>query len=396
MSKLPRIAFVTRTATSYSNRLIRGMSQAARDPRENERRFILRDFEMGTEAMTPPASFHVWKPDAMVTWLDPDLQDVFSVYAQAGTPLVSCAKQAVRANEAVVAVDAVSQFDAIHDHFRGIGVNRVVQFLLGPRVTQQLSAQYRAYCEANGYSFEQFVIADELIDDVNYHTPKDPPDIPRELQRWLEGLPKPVGVFTQTTLVGPYLVRVCKALGIVVPEDVAIIGADGFDVSLWCEPAMTSTQLSVEAVGQEAAELALQMIAGIPNPSEIVSVGQASIIARGSTTRVREEGVHIRAAMDLIDRYACEGIRVQDVVELTQSVTRRTFGKYFKEWTGQTPVEALRNRKLAEAKRLLRETDLSITTLSRACGFCDDIEFRKVFGKHEGCSPTAYREDHRT
>ena len=219
--------------------------------------------------------------------------------------------------------------------------------------------------------------------------------MPESVARWLTELPKPCGIFTQYSYHGPYLCRACQKLGIRVPQDIAIIGTDGFDVSLWCDPPLTSAYQPVEAVGMETVRLALEMLAGRPTPSDHIAIGGVDIIPRGSTTTAHLQGLDIRSALNFIDRHACESIRVQDVVDMTQSVTRQTFGKHFRQWTGSTPAQALRQRKLAEAKRMLRDTDISVTTLSRACGFCDDIEFRKVFRKHEGMSPTDFRKSQR-
>ena len=216
--------------------------------------------------------------------------------------------------------------------------------------------------------------------------------VPPALADWLRELPKPIGLFSQQAFAGPYVCRVCRHLGLRVPEDVANIGADGFDVSLWCEPCLTSVWLPAEKIGFEAAKLAAEMLAGKPAPREIVSVGGAEIIARESTTPAKPNGLNIRAALEFIKRHACTGVTVLDVISQTQGASRMTFFRRFKEWNRMTPAEAIRKRKLSAAMRLLANSELSITAVAGACGYCDDVEFRKVFRVAEGVSPRELSE----
>lgn len=62
------------------------------------------------------------------------------------------------------------------------------------------------------------------------------------------------------------------------------------------------------------------------------------------------------------------------------------------EQTGQSPCAWINARYLAEAKRLLHETDLSIAAISTQLGFREPTNFSKYFKKHLGLSPKAFRE----
>ena len=208
-------------------------------------------------------------------------------------------------------------------------------------------------------------------------------------------MPKPIGIFTQQFYVGPYLCRVCKHLDIRVPEEIAIVGVDGFDISLWCEPSLTSVWLPAGEIGYQSAKLAAELFEGKPFPEENILVDGAEIIARQSTTPAKPNGLNILAALDFIEKHACVGISVDDIVSQTQGISRRTFEMRFKEWNRTTPAAAIRERKLSEAKRLLSESELSVTAIAGACGYCNDVEFRKVFRIAEGVSPREYRKMHK-
>lgn len=54
-------------------------------------------------------------------------------------------------------------------------------------------------------------------------------------------------------------------------------------------------------------------------------------------------------------------------------------------------MEYVRNQRIAHAKRLLRETDLSVAAIAGAVGFTEYNYFSRIFRKSCGCSARAYR-----
>lgn len=63
---------------------------------------------------------------------------------------------------------------------------------------------------------------------------------------------------------------------------------------------------------------------------------------------------------------------------------QRKFGLSFSEYIGRLRVE--------EAKSLLRRTRLTATEIARRVGVRDQSQFSKLFKRHEGLTPTAFRE----
>jgi len=65
---------------------------------------------------------------------------------------------------------------------------------------------------------------------------------------------------------------------------------------------------------------------------------------------------------------------------------RSAFGK---------PVGAyVRERRLARAARLLRESDESLAAIAAAVGFCDQAHFSRAFKTQTGATPAAFRREH--
>ena len=71
-------------------------------------------------------------------------------------------------------------------------------------------------------------------------------------------------------------------------------------------------------------------------------------------------------------------------------VTPTYISKIFKEETGDTPINYLINVRMSQAKRLLKNTDLSIKQVSTEVGYEDSLYFSKLFKKNIGLSPSHY------
>lgn len=80
--------------------------------------------------------------------------------------------------------------------------------------------------------------------------------------------------------------------------------------------------------------------------------------------------------------------------ELASSVSMSTesFIRWFKRWTGETPIRYVQQVRVRDACRLLASTDASIERIASKTGFPDRFYFSRVFKRHTGRSPAAYRK----
>jgi transcriptional regulator GlxA family with amidase domain len=69
----------------------------------------------------------------------------------------------------------------------------------------------------------------------------------------------------------------------------------------------------------------------------------------------------------------------------------RSFARRFRAETGTTPLQWLIRRRVAEAQRLLEETDVGIDRVAARAGFGSAVALRQHFARALGTSPTAYR-----
>lgn len=74
------------------------------------------------------------------------------------------------------------------------------------------------------------------------------------------------------------------------------------------------------------------------------------------------------------------------------SYSRSFVCKIFKEQTGESLITYFNRLKVEEAKRMLVETEMTVSEISETLGFSEAKYFGTVFKNQEGVSPMAYRE----
>lgn len=99
----------------------------------------------------------------------------------------------------------------------------------------------------------------------------------------------------------------------------------------------------------------------------------------------------VQKAQTYIDENFKHQIRLEDVANAVNLNTTYLCG-LFKSEAGITFSEYLTNKRMDEAKKLLRDSSLNIITIAMECGYSDVKYFSKLFIKTVGIRPTEYRD----
>ena len=67
--------------------------------------------------------------------------------------------------------------------------------------------------------------------------------------------------------------------------------------------------------------------------------------------------------------------------------------RIFNRYAGDSPLKYLTSIRIREAKRLLTETSLSISSIGEAVGYPDQFHFSKTFRKATGMNPSSWRKE---
>ena len=123
-----------------------------------------------------------------------------------------------------------------------------------------------------------------------------------------------------------------------------------------------------------------------------------------STDLLQEESIdmqlkvksHNDALMERIQRCVYKNLSNPDfnVEMLTREagISRSQLHRKMKEMTGTSTAEYLRNIRLEQGARLIREKKINITQVAYAVGFNNQAHFSTVFKRHFGVTPTEYSE----
>lgn len=211
------------------------------------------------------------------------------------------------------------------------------------------------------------------------------------VRQWLQALPKPAGVVTLEIGAAGFLLEQCRRLGLRVPDDVQIMGADDTNICLAFKPHLTSVAPPCARIGEVAMETMLRHLRG-ERPPALIEVGGSTLVARASTGLVHVGASAVDATLKLMETKKARGASATKMARLS-GVGRSTLYRQFVAATGEPPARHLRKMRMQEACRMLRESPESITAIARACGFSSLFAFSRAFRRETGQSPTAYRRE---
>ncbi len=132
--------------------------------------------------------------------------------------------------------------------------------------------------------------------------------------------------------------------------------------------------------GQEAAIVLLQALHG-EEVAALTLIPPSGVQVRGSTSSFQVQDPHLRKAMAFIQDHACAFIQVSDVVEAA-GLSRRPLELRMKEERQQTLLQAIHQRQLAEAKRLLIETHEPLSEIAYLSGMSGEVQLRRLFSRY--------------
>jgi LacI family transcriptional regulator len=234
----------------------------------------------------------------------------------------------------------------------------------------------------------------------NYISPKNSSnsDWENELPnmiKWINELPKPVGIFACNDDRGQHILEVCKMINIKVPDEVAVIGVD--NDPMICElsdPPMTSIALNVESAGFEAAKLLDLLTDKKKITKKEIVVTPSHIVQRQSSNILAIDDQDVLCAIRYIKNNAKNKILVRDVVGMT-SVKRRTLEKRFRNSIHRSIYDEIRHVRIELISKLLLETSLSITKITSDFDFTDGDHISRYFKKEKGIGLREFRKQHK-
>jgi LacI family transcriptional regulator, galactose operon repressor len=230
-----------------------------------------------------------------------------------------------------------------------------------------------------------------------YETPWRGPDTPRwdqdieQIVDWIRSLPKPAAIMSCNDVRGLHLLDACSRAGVLVPEEVAVLGVDDEDTMCeLCSPPLSSVAPNPEGIGYAAAGLLDTLMSGQTSAQDRISVSPIRVSCRQSTDTMAVADWAVASAARYMRELAPQGCRVNDVLEKVH-MSRAALEKRFRKHLNRSPKQEIRRIRLERIKQFLVETDLTLERIAELSGFEHPEYMSVVFKRETGQTPGRYR-----
>lgn len=102
------------------------------------------------------------------------------------------------------------------------------------------------------------------------------------------------------------------------------------------------------------------------------------------------QGLPFAPVLEYIQEYLDQTITVEQLAQVA-GMSKTRFFQSFKSYFGQTPIRYILEKRIAQAKKLLANPELSVSEVSYRSGFNNVHYFIRQFKRMEGLTPKQYR-----
>lgn len=328
-----------------------------------------------------------WKGDGVIARVG--FVDLAKRLKQLKLPVVNVSAIALpRVNFPRVVTDQVAAAKLAAEHLLARGFRNFGYFsLLG---LEYVAEHQRAFGEAlrsAGHRCEVFAVQPQMGSEPAWDL-----DLKR-LGTWLQGLPKPLAVFTWNSSSARDLIYACQRTGLAVPEEVAVLG--GSDDELFCEVTpvpISAMRLHSEQIGYRAAAQLDEMMTnpGATPPAEVLVAPRGVAERRSTDTLAVDDGAMVKA-LRFIREDPSRTMTVGDVAK-TAGLCRRALEHRFQHLLGRSPAAEIRRVRIDHAIHLLQQTSLSVATVAERSGFSSSEYMASVFRAQLAATPLHFRK----
>ena len=375
--KRAAVALLVETSNAFSREVLHGV----RDWMREHGAWAIHLSETG-RGNQPPEWLKHWKGEGILARIEN--REMAAAVRKTGLPVVNVSAADVAAEFPSVVSDSagIAQLAAQHLIERGLrhfGYCGDERFIWAQRHGDNFARQVR---QAGGECSVFPVRPGDASDWKGTHA---------RLKRWLDNLPKPAGVMTCYDIKGQQVLDVCRAAGLRVPDEVAVISQHNDELLCeLCDPPLSSVVPDARRVGYEAAVLLDGWIRGKRPAALRMEIPPVRVAVRQSTDLIAVGDVRLADAMRFLRQHACGAITVDDIARVA-GMSRSLLERKFREAFRSSPWDHVIQLRLREAERLLKQTGLTVAEIALKAGFGTPEHFSATFRRLTGHSPRAGR-----
>lgn len=208
---------------------------------------------------------------------------------------------------------------------------------------------------------------------------------------FLANAAKPIGLFAVDDQLGYAVCEVCRDLGLRVPDDVAVVGADN-DESLCqiSQPMLSSVRTPLVQVGLEAATMLKSMIARQELIVESRLLEPIQTTVRQSCGVLSSGDPYVAEVLRRIHQNPSQPWTIKQLVK-DLPLSRRNLEQRFRSAIGRSPMEEVRRICIERAASMLLNTHEPVWQIAKKCGFANPVHLSVAFHRARGMSPKEFR-----
>lgn len=375
----PKVALLVETSNAYARGLLTGIEDYIRA--NGPWNVYLSEHRRGDQ---PPAWLDRWDGDGVLARIE-NLEIAQALKAR-GLPVVDLSSHGFLPGVPVATTDNEAIARLAVEHFTERGFQRFAY--CG-------DARF-AWSRARGEHFLRMV-KEAGHGCFDYQPGGGEPDSDAEtdgIAKWLGSLALPLAVFACYDYRGQQVLEACRRAGLVVPEQVAVLGVDNDEILCQLSPPpLSSVTPNAHRTGWVGAELLAQIMAGQEVPPKRQLIAPLGVATRQSTDTLAVDDARLAAVLRYIREHACEHLRVEDVLSRFP-MARRALEQRMRQVIGRTPHEEIRRVQLTRARDLLCGTRLTLAEIAERCGFRHTEYLTVAFKRETGVAPNQYRKLH--
>ncbi|QDV22518.1 AraC family transcriptional regulator [Aureliella helgolandensis] len=373
------VALLVETSNAYARGLLEGVVDYVRQ--HDAWSIYLPEQERGA---APPAWLSRWSGDGIIARIETDA--IATAIQETSLPVVDVSAARRLPNIPWVETDDKSIAELAFKHLADRGFQRFA-YCGDPIFNWSIWREKRFvdFVIEAGYECDVYQSKDRSAPQFSWTSERD------RLMKWMEQLPKPIGIMACYDIMAQRLLDVCHEQNIAVPEEAAIIGVD--NDHLLCNlsnPPLTSIECDSRKTGYEAASLLDRLMSGEAIGEKAIRVEPVCIETRLSTDTLAIDDPIVAKVVRYIREHASAGINVSDLLPLVPW-SRRVLESRFQKILGRTPHEEITRIRLDRVKHLLRNTDLTLSSIARQVGYEHEEYLSAMFKKQTGMTASDYR-----
>lgn len=330
-----------------------------------------------------------WRGDGLIVFRPK--QDEMTAWKKAGIPVINLSSEATDIASTSILPDNVQMGEIAADHLMTRGLKNYAYFGNTNRnYSNERMEGFKVRLNEHGYELQEIELPPYLASNQEDRWK----EIQKNLRPFLQQLELPIGILARDDILALSILHTAEDLKIAIPHDIALVGIG--NSTPHCQiawPPLSSVSYPAKKMGHEAARALHQSLEG-KHTEPTIHFKSSGLIERESSQMIATTDETIATALRFIRQHA--GLKNINVKELSQDLglSYSSFRQRFRKAMEYSAKKAITQVRVAKAKELLSQSQMSIQEITWHMHFSSPEEFSRFFTRNCKIAPSRYRANH--